>query len=148
MLQAGQALLWVFFGLILAIGYRGAHLNGPAAVNQPVAVVLIIASILAFAIGAFVLALAAGTYRRSDVCRIASVVVQCVFGILILAGSLLAIQTRSGLTLSLDPASGPAYLVTPGFMAILLVSCVAVAALLLCRPSSWATRVRYRRRYR
>jgi hypothetical protein len=138
----------MFAGLVLAVDYGGAHLSGPAMVNEPVAVVLVIAAILAFAISAFVLGLAAGTLRRSDVCRTASVITQCVFGALILAGSVEAIQTQAGLTLAFDPASGPAFLVTPASIAILLTSCVAVAALLLCRPSSYATQARYRRRYR
>ena len=147
-LQAGQALLWVIVGLVLVIGYHGARLKAPAMVSPPVAVVLVIAAILAFAIAAFMLALAAGTVRRSDVCRIASVITQCVFGTLILAGTVRAIQTRAAVTLALDPAAGPAIPLTPVFIAVLLVSCVGVAALLLCRQSTGATRARYRRRYR
>ena len=146
-LQAGQAVVLLFVGLVMVGGYGVAHLSGPARVREPVAVVLVIAAILAFATGAFVFALAAGTLRRSDVCRIASVIVQCVFGALILAASVKSIQTHAGLTISLDPATGPAFLVTPGYIAVLLTSCAAVAALLLCRPSSSATRAGYRRHY-
>lgn len=147
MLQAGQAVAWLLVGLVLVVGHSGAHPSGPGKLGEPVAIVLAIAAILAFATGAFVFGLAAGTLRRSDVCRIASVIVQCVFGALILAASVKAIQTRAGLTIALDPASGPAFLVTRGSIAVLLASCVAVSVLLLCRPSSAATQARYRRRY-
>jgi hypothetical protein len=147
-LQAGQALLWLLLGLILAIGYSGVRTSDVSPVSEPVAVVLVIAAILAFVLGGFVLALAAGTLRRSDVCRIASVIVQCVFGVLILAGSVKVIHDRTGLTIALDPAAGPTFLLTPAFIGGLMASCVAVAVLLLCRPSTRATRVRYRRRYR
>lgn len=148
--QSCQAVLWLFAGLLMTIGYMGAHWNGPAKVNEPVAVVLIIAAILAFAVGAFVLALSVGVLGRSEVCRIASVIFQAVFGALTLAGSAEIIRERSaaGLRIALDPATGPEFLLTPTVVAAMLASCIAAASLLLCHQTAWATRVRYRRRYR
>jgi hypothetical protein len=140
LLQAGQALLWMFMGMLMGIG-SSSGLSG-----EPVTVVLVIAAILAFAIGCFVLALAAGVFSRSDVCRVASVVFQVVFGLLALVGSFDVIDNRSraGLTIMLDPTSGPAFLISPGFILILLASCVAVFVLLTSRQAAWATRRRGR----
>ncbi|HEX5404721.1 MAG TPA: hypothetical protein VFX16_20725 [Pseudonocardiaceae bacterium] len=137
-LQAGQALMWMFVGLLVGMG------DGDVSSGQPVRVVLVIAAILAFAVGAFVLALAAGTLGRSDACRIASVVFQAVSSVIIIGGAvdLIGHRTGAGMTITLDPTTGPAFLVSPGFIAAMLVSSVAVAVLLLCRQSSWATRYR------
>jgi hypothetical protein len=138
-LQAGQALMWMFIGLLVGMG------DGDVGSGQPVKVVLVIAAILAFAVGGFVLALAAGTLGRSDACRIASVVFQAVSGVVIIGGAvdLVDHRGRSGMTITLDPTTGPAFLVSPGFIVLMLGSCVAVVALLLCRQSSWATRYRW-----
>lgn len=149
-LQSCQALVWLLVGLLMTIGYNGAHISGPSRVNEPVAVVLVIAAILAFAIGAFVLALTAGVLGRSDVCRVASVIFQTVFGALVLAGSIEIIHngTAAGLTIALAPDTGPAFLITPTVIAALLTSCIATAALLLHRQSTWATKAHYGRHYR
>lgn len=136
-LQTGQALMWMFVGLLVSAGDGAAR-------GEPVAVVLLIAAILAFAVGGFALALAAGTLGRSEVCRIASVVFQVVFGAVIIAGSVDLIRSHSatGLTISLDPTTGPAFPVSAGLIVVLLSTCVAVVVLLMCRQSSWATRRR------
>jgi hypothetical protein len=138
-LQAGQALMWMFIGLLVGMG------DGDVGSGQPVKVVLVIAAILAFAVGAFVLALAAGTLGRSDACRIASVVFQVVSGVVIIGGAIDLVdhRTGAGMAITLDPTTGPAFLVSPGFIAVMLASCVAVVVLLLCRQSSWATRYRW-----
>jgi hypothetical protein len=140
-LQSGQALLWMFAGMLMGIGHGGTRSG------EPVAVVLVIAAILAFAVGCFTLALAVGMFGRSDVCRIASVVFQCVFGAIVLAGFVDVIDNHSavGLTITLDPTSGPTFLISPGFLVILLSSCVATAVLLTCRQAATATRPRRRR---
>jgi hypothetical protein len=115
--QSGQALTWVLVGLLIGTGDKSlGH-------GQPVTVVLAIAVILAFAIGGFALALAAGTLRGSDVCRIASVLFQ-----LASAGLVLGIGT-SVVRQVADPAAGAAFVV-------LLASCVAVIVLLLWPRSS------------
>jgi hypothetical protein len=139
-LQAGQALLWMFTGMLMGIG------NGDAS-GEPVTVVLVIAAILAFAVGCFTLALAAGMFGRSDACRVAGVVFQCVFGAIVLAGTvdLIGNHSRVGLTIMLDPTSGPTFLISPGFLVILLSSCVATAVLLTCKQASSATKPRRRR---
>jgi hypothetical protein len=131
-LQAGQAVVWLLVGLAMVLG--AVHTSSSSAVGEPVAVVLTIAAILAFAISGFVLALAAGILRRSDVCRVASVIVQVVFGAVVLAGTVEVIHTGSGLTLSLDPLAGPSFPISPGFVGVLLASCVA-AVVLLTRPA-------------
>jgi hypothetical protein len=140
-LQAGQALMWMFVGLLVGMG------DGEVGTGQPVTVVLVIAAILAFSVGGFVLALAAGTLGRSDVCRIASVVFQVVSGVVLVVSAVDLIDHRhgAGMTITLDPTTGPAFLVSPGFIVAMLASCVAVAVLLLCRQSSWATRCRWGR---
>jgi hypothetical protein len=142
LLQAGQALLWMFMAMLMGLG-NGAT---SARSGEPVTVVLVIAAILAFAIGCFVLALAAGVFSRSDVCRVASVVFQVLFGALALVGSFDVIDNRSraGLTIMLDPTTGPTFLISPGFIVILLSSCVAAVVLLTSRQASWATRRRGR----
>lgn len=136
-LQVGQALVWMFVGLLVGTGDGASR-------GEPVAVVLLIAAILAFSVGGFALALAAGTLGRSDVCRIASVVFQVVFGGVIIAGSIDLIRSHSatGLTISLDPTTGPAFGVSTGLIVVMLSTCVAALALLMCRQSSWATRRR------
>ena len=133
--QAGQALMWMFIGLLVGMG------DGDVGSGQPVKVVLVIAAILAFAVGAFALALAAGTLGRSDACRIASLVFQVVSGVVTIGGAVDLAGHR--MTITLDPTTGPAFLVSPGFVAVMLVSCIAVVVLLLCRQSSWATRYRW-----
>ena len=136
-LQAGQALMWMFVGLLIGMGEAEVH-HG-----QPVTVVLVIAAVGAFAVGVFVFALAAGTLGRSDVCRVASVVFQAVSGAFVVAACVdLFDHRRGGLTIMLDPTTGPAFLIRPGFVIAMLVTSIAVAALLLCRQSSWATRSR------
>ncbi|HKN97160.1 MAG TPA: hypothetical protein VJX10_08600 [Pseudonocardiaceae bacterium] len=99
-------------GLLIGVGDRGVR------PGQPVTVVLAIATILAFAIGCFALALAAGTIRGSDVCRVASVLFQ-----LASAGLVVGVGT-SVLRQVSERAAGAAFVV-------LLVSCVAAAVLLL-----------------
>jgi hypothetical protein len=135
-LQAVQALLWIFVGLLVGMG--DGDLRG-----EPVTVVLLIAAIFAFSIGGFALCLAAGTLGRSEVCRVASVVFQVVFGAVMIAGSVDLIRSHStGLTITLDPTTGPAFPVSPGLVLTLLAMCVAAVALLVSRPSTWATRRR------
>jgi hypothetical protein len=133
-LQAGQALMWMFVGLLVGLG--DADLRG-----DPVTVVLLIAAILAFSVGGFALCLAAGTLGRSEVCRVASVVFQVVFASVMIAGSIDLIRShRTGLTITLHPATGPAFPINPEIVVVLLATCVAAVALLVCRPSTWATR--------
>ncbi|HEX3650560.1 MAG TPA: hypothetical protein VHV49_19205 [Pseudonocardiaceae bacterium] len=110
--QAGQAFTWVLVGLLIGLGDKGLR-HG-----QPVTVVLAIAAILAFAIGCFALALAAGTIRGSDVCRIASVLFQLASaGLIIGVGTSVVRQVP-------EQVAGAAFV-------MLLVSCVATAMLLL-----------------
>lgn len=110
--QSGQALTWVLVGLLIGAGDRGVR------PGQPVTVVLAIAAILAFGIGCFALALAAGTIRGCEVCRVASVLFQ-----LASAGLIVGVGT-SVLSQVPQRAAGAAFVV-------LLVSCVAVVMLLL-----------------
>jgi hypothetical protein len=140
-LQAGQALLWMFVGMLMGIGDSGTHSG------EPVTVVLVIAAILAFAVGCFALALAAGVFGRSDVCRLASVVFQLVFAVIVLIGSFGVIGGGVGLTVTFDPVTGPAFMISPTVVVLALSSCVAVAVLLTCRPSLTATRTRRRPTY-
>lgn len=111
-IQSGQALTWVLVGLLIGTGDKALR-HG-----QPVTVVLAIAAILAFAIGCFALAMAAGTLRGSEVCRIASVLFQIAS-----AGLVVGVGTSVVRQVS-DPAAAAAFVV-------LLVSCVVVAMLLL-----------------
>ncbi|HEX3590220.1 MAG TPA: hypothetical protein VHV74_11345 [Pseudonocardiaceae bacterium] len=134
-LQAAQALMWMFLGLLIGMGEADVHRG------QPVTVVLVIAAVGAFAIGIFVLALAAGTLGRSDVCRVASVVFQAVSGAFVVAACISLLNHGGGsLTIMLDPTTGPTFLVRPGFVVAMLVSTIAVAVLLMCRQSYSATR--------
>lgn len=110
-IQSGQALTWVLVGLLIGTGDNSLR-HG-----QPVTVVLAIAAILAFAIGCFALAMAAGTLRGSDVCRVASVLFQ-------LASAGLVMGIGTSVRQVADPAAAAAFVV-------LLVSCVAVAILLV-----------------
>lgn len=136
-LQAAQALMWMFLGLLIGMGDADVHRG------QPVTVVLVIAAIGAFAIGVFVLALAAGVVGRSDVCRVASVVFQAVSGAFVIAACVDLLNHRGGgLTIMLDPTTGPTLLVRPGFVVAMLMSSIAVAVLLMCRRSYSATRSR------
>jgi hypothetical protein len=137
-LQAAQALVWMFVGMLMGIGGGDTH------TGQPVTVVLVIAAILAFAVGCFVLALAAGMFGRSDVCRLASVVLQLVFAVAVLAGSFDAIRGGAGMAVTLDPLTGPAFMISPTIVLLALASCVAVAVLLVSRQSVRATRSRRR----
>lgn len=133
-LQVGQALMWMFVGLSVSTG--NGDLRG-----EPVTVVLLIGAILAFSVGGFALGLAAGMLGRSEVCRVASVVFQVVFGALIIVGSIDLIRSHDkDLTISLDPTTGPAFGVSSGFIVVMLATCVAAVVLLVCRQSSWATR--------
>ncbi len=132
-LQSGQALMWMFVGLLIGMGR--AHVPG-----EPVAVVIVIAAVGAFAIGVFVLALAAGTLSRSDVCRIASLAFQAVTGILIVVTLVELLGHSHVLRITFDPHTGPAFLVRPGFVVAMFAVCLTVAVLLACRQSSWATR--------
>lgn len=110
--QSGQGLTWVLVGLLIGTGDKSLR-HG-----QPVTVVLAIAAILAFAIGCFAVALAAGILRGSDVCRIASVLFQLgSTGLVVGIGVSVVRQVA-------DAAAGAAFVV-------LLVSCVAVVMLLL-----------------
>lgn len=133
-LQIGQAAVWLLIGIVMTFGDTAVRPSTASALDEPVAVVLAIAAILAFAICGFVLALAAGVLRRSDVCRVASVIVQVVFGALVLTGTIEIIRHGGGLRIALDPLAGPSFPITPGFVGVLLASCVA-AVVLLTRPA-------------
>jgi hypothetical protein len=129
--------MWMFTGLMVGMGR--AHVPG-----EPVAVVIVIAAVGAFAVGAFMLALAAGTITRSDVCRIASLTFQGVMGTLIVVTLVELLGHRHVLRITFDPTAGPAFVVRPAFVVVMLVVCVTAAVLLACRRSSRATRDRYR----
>lgn len=134
-LQAAQALLWLFTGAL--IGFGGTDARG-----DPATVVLVIAAAGSVAVGVFVLALAAGTIGRSDVCRVASLVFQAVLAVFILIACVRSIERAHALLIRLDPTAGPVFLVRPGFLLAVLVLCLTVLGLLACRPSASATRRR------
>lgn len=134
-LQAGQALLWLLTGLL--IGFGNTDVNG-----DPATVVLVIAAAGSLAVGVFVLALAAGTISRSDVCRIASLPVQAVSAAFVAAACVRSIGHRRGLLVRLAPDTGPAFLVPTDFLLAMLALCVAVLTLLLCGRSASVARRR------
>lgn len=110
--QAGQALTWLLVGLLIGTGDQSLRQG------QPVMVVLGIAVILVIGIAGFGLAMAAGTIRGSDVCRVASMVFQIAStGLVIGVGTSVVHQVP-------DPAAGAAFVV-------LTVSGVTVLMLLL-----------------
>lgn len=123
--QCCQALVWMASGLVIAFDDGLRH-------HDPSAVVFVIAAIVVFSTGGFGLALAAGTISRSDECRIVSAVLQLVFAVVFVAGSLDAADPRHGLlTMVLNPAirlAAPIAVVMP-------VSCLAAAVLLLATHS-------------
>jgi hypothetical protein len=123
--QCCQAVVWMVSGLLVGIGDERRH-------DDPAAVVLVIAAIVVVSIGAFGIALAAGTISRSDECRIASGVFQIVFAALFLAGALDLIDTHRGgpVTLVLDPV---AHLAAPLSVAMPVSSLLAAILLLMTR---------------
>jgi hypothetical protein len=135
-LQSCQALAWMVTGLLIGLD------DGPVHRDDPGAVVLVIAAILVFSIGGFGLGLSAGTIGRSDECRIASVVFQVVFGVLFLAGSLGLCTAHGGAAtrVLLGPTAALAISLGPALLVLTPVSCLLIAFLLACRPSSWTTR--------
>jgi hypothetical protein len=119
--QCCQALVWMASGLVIGFDDGLRH-------HDPSAVVFVIAAIVVFSTGGFGLALAAGMISRSDECRIVSAVLQLVFAVVLVAGSLDVIDTPHGvLTMVLNPAirlAAPLTVVMPA-------SCLAAAILLL-----------------
>jgi hypothetical protein len=126
-------MLWLLTGLL--VGTSGSDVRRGA----PVHVVLAIAAVGAFAIGAFALALAAGTLGRSDACRIASAGFQVVSASVIVVASVLIIEQGGAITVTLDPTAGPEFVVRLGFVLVMLGLAVSAGLLLVCRRSALAT---------
>lgn len=124
--QIAQSLLWMFAGLLIAGG------TSTLASADPAVVVLVIAAILVFCVGGFMLALAAGTAKGSDVCRIASIGFQGVLGAIALGRLVVVLTSGSSVRpmLPMDPSAGPAFLFSTGFGFAMLASCVFIGGLL------------------
>jgi hypothetical protein len=124
--QIAQSALWMFAGLLIAGSASSL------ASEDPAVVVLMIAAILVFCVGGFMLALAAGTARGSDVCRAASIGFQGVLGAIALGRYVVVLTSGSSVRpmLPLDPGSAPGFLFSTAFGIAMLTSCVVIGGLL------------------
>jgi hypothetical protein len=132
-LQAVQALLWLATGLL--IGFGGTDVPG-----DPASVVLVIAAATSIAVGVFVLALACGIIGDSDVCRAASIVVQCVSTVLVVIACAESIGRGRSLLVRLAPHTGPVFVVRPGVLVVALGLAGTVLTLLMCGRSTGTRR--------
>lgn len=95
-----------------------------------------IAAATSITVGGFVLALAAGIVGRSDVCRVASIVVQCVSTVLVVIACAESIGRGHSLLVRLAPHIGPVFLVRPGLLVAALGLAGTVLILLVCGRST------------